>query len=60
MIAQVNSYGGQIAALNDAISHSVAGGNQPNDLLDQRDLLLDKLSELGNTSITAGASAAST
>lgn len=54
-IGEVNSYGVQIAQLNASISTAEAVGQTPNDLLDQRDVLIDKLSALGNTSITAGA-----
>jgi flagellar hook-associated protein 1 FlgK len=42
----------QIANLNAAIKKSVAAGDQPNDLLDQRDQLLDKLSGLAQISVT--------
>ncbi|HEY1597282.1 MAG TPA: flagellar hook-associated protein FlgK, partial [Thermoleophilaceae bacterium] len=42
----------QIANLNSAIKKSVASGDQPNDLLDQRDQLLDKLSGLAQISVT--------
>ena len=41
--------------LNVTISKLEVAGDTPNDLLDQRDVLLDKLSALGNVSITAGA-----
>jgi flagellar hook-associated protein 1 len=53
---QVNAMGAQIAQLNQAITASEMTGATPNDLLDQRDLLIDKLSELGNTtvSVTSG------
>ena len=39
---------------NTAISKLEAVGQNPNDLLDQRDNLLDEMSTLGNTQITAG------
>jgi flagellar hook-associated protein 1 len=42
----------QIASLNKAIKSSVQIGDQPNDLLDKRDLLLDQLSQLGQVSVT--------
>ena len=42
----------EIVALNDTIRRFVTAGDAPNDLMDQRDLLLDRLSELGQTSIT--------
>ncbi|HEX5363885.1 MAG TPA: flagellar hook-associated protein FlgK [Gallionella sp.] len=43
----VNSYSKQIAALNGSIKRAVATGNgqQPNDLLDQRDQLITKLNQ---------------
>jgi flagellar hook-associated protein 1 len=44
----------EIAGLNDTIGRFVTAGDQPNDLLDQRDLLLDRLSELGQVSVTQG------
>ncbi len=49
---QVGAYAKQLAELNDAIGHAQAAGQQPNDMLDQRDLLLDKLSELAQISVT--------
>jgi flagellar hook-associated protein 1 FlgK len=57
-INDVNSIGTQIAALNDAIAKSTVTGDHPNDLLDQRDLLIDKLSELGNVALANGANGA--
>jgi flagellar hook-associated protein 1 FlgK len=47
---EVGGYAAQLASLNTAIREQVAMGRQPNDLLDQRDLILDKLSELGQVS----------
>jgi flagellar hook-associated protein 1 FlgK len=41
-----------IARLNGEISQAVAAGRQPNDLLDQRDKLLDELSEYGQVTTT--------
>jgi flagellar hook-associated protein 1 len=49
---EVNQIGGQIAQLNDAIMKSRVTGDQPNDLLDQRDNLIDRLSQLGNVTVT--------
>jgi flagellar hook-associated protein 1 len=40
-----------IAELNDTIRRFVTGGDIPNDLLDRRDLLLDRLSEFGQISV---------
>ncbi|MFT3865982.1 MAG: flagellar hook-associated protein FlgK [Solirubrobacterales bacterium] len=42
----------EIALLNGAIRSAVTSGSEPNDLLDQRDLLLDELSALGQVSVT--------
>jgi flagellar hook-associated protein 1 FlgK len=42
----------QIAQLNHQIKLSLQAKQQPNDLEDRRDLLLDKLSELGNVTVT--------
>ncbi len=47
-IKQVNNYANQIAALNGEIVRSKGMGDNPNDLLDQRDNLVDKLSKLVN------------
>src|SRR3954468_18923302 len=41
-----------IAALNQAIKSAVQQGAQPNDLMDRRDVALDKLSALGQVSVT--------
>jgi flagellar hook-associated protein 1 len=43
-----------IADLNGKIKEAVAAGQQPNTLLDQRDLLIDKLSALGQVTVTEG------
>ncbi|MDF2683781.1 MAG: flgK [Brevibacillus sp.] len=43
---EINSLGQQIASLNNQISNVVPHGYQPNDLYDQRDVLVDKLSKL--------------
>jgi flagellar hook-associated protein 1 FlgK len=42
----------ELASLNGAIRDSERVGAQPNDLLDRRDLLLDKLSNLAQVSVT--------
>lgn len=49
-VKQVNSYVRQIADLNGEIVRSRGMGDNPNDLLDRRDLLVDKLSQLINIS----------
>lgn len=51
-VADVNAYGSQIAALNVTIRQQTVQGQPPNDLLDRRDVLLDKLSALTNTSVS--------
>lgn len=50
---QVSSYAAQIASLNTSISESVAvdPNNPPNDLMDQRDLMVSKLNELVKTDV---------
>ncbi len=45
-VDQVNGYAEQIANLNEQIFSSELDGNKANDLRDQRNLLIDKLSEL--------------
>jgi flagellar hook-associated protein 1 FlgK len=52
---EVQSYATQIASLNQQIKLSLVARQQPNDLEDRRDLLLDKLSELGHVTVTAQA-----
>jgi flagellar hook-associated protein 1 FlgK len=42
----------QIAVLNAQISQEQAAGQNPNDLMDQRDQLVDSLSSLANVSVT--------
>jgi flagellar hook-associated protein 1 FlgK len=43
-VAEVNALAGQLVDLNQQIVRVTALGQHPNDLLDQRDLLLDRLS----------------
>jgi flagellar hook-associated protein 1 FlgK len=45
-VAQVNEYTRQIAALNGDITRIKAMGDNPNDLMDRRDLLVDRLSAI--------------
>jgi flagellar hook-associated protein 1 FlgK len=47
---EVADYAKQLQGLNASIKEQQALGRQPNDLMDQRDLVLDKLSELGQVS----------
>ncbi len=51
-VAQINSLGSQIAALNHQISIAQASGGPANTLLDQRGALLDQLSQLTQVSYT--------
>jgi flagellar hook-associated protein 1 FlgK len=55
MVDQINADAKQIAGLNTAIAKLEAVNQNPNDLLDQRDNLVDELSTLGNTTTTPGA-----
>src|SRR4051812_44308861 len=48
----VASYAQEIAQLNQSIKAAVQQGDQPNDLMDRRDLALDKLSKLAQVSVT--------
>ena len=45
-VDQINSYAEQIAALNQQIQDSEISGHKANDLRDQRNRLMDKLSEI--------------
>ena len=49
-VSEANDYLAQIASLNDSI---VRGGSQSNDLLDQRDMLVEKLSALAPIKVDA-------
>ena len=49
---QLQNDANQIAALNGAIANAQAAGQNPNDLMDQRDSALDDLSSLGKISVT--------
>ncbi len=51
-VQSLNTAGTQIAALNVTIRQQLASGQQPNAVLDQRDLLLDKISALANVNVT--------
>jgi flagellar hook-associated protein 1 FlgK len=55
MVAQINADATQISHLNTSIAKLQAVGQNPNDLLDARDKLVDELSTLGNTTTTPGA-----
>ena len=50
-VDHINSIAYRIAALNERIGKIVAIGDEPNDLLDQRDYLIDELSKLVDINI---------
>jgi flagellar hook-associated protein 1 len=49
---QVQDYANQVAKLNQQIKLSLDAGQQPNDMLDRRDQLLDKLSSLAKVTVS--------
>jgi flagellar hook-associated protein 1 FlgK len=51
-VDRINSLAGQVAELNAEITGVLAAGDQPNDLLDHRDRLLDELSVLAGATAT--------
>ncbi len=51
-VKQVNDYSKQIADLNMEIVRVKALGDNPNDLMDRRDLLVEKLANLVNVTVT--------
>jgi flagellar hook-associated protein 1 len=51
---EINSLAKQIGDLNAQISRVVPNNYQPNDLYDQRDVLIDQLSKLVNVKVTPG------
>lgn len=57
---EVQSYANQIAQLNGQIQLAEAAGQKPNEMLDRRDELLDKLSSLANITVTQQADGADT
>jgi flagellar hook-associated protein 1 len=52
---QINSLAKQIGNFNEEISRLVANNYQPNDMFDQRDVLIDQLSKLVNVKVTPSA-----
>lgn len=50
-VEQINAIVKEVQELNTAIERIKALGNQPNDLMDRRDVLLDKLSSYGELDI---------
>jgi flagellar hook-associated protein 1 len=51
-LQQINDDAQSLQSLNTAIYNATAVGDTPNDLLDQRDQVLDDLSKLGSVSVT--------
>jgi flagellar hook-associated protein 1 FlgK len=49
---QVDQYAQQLGSLNQQIGQATAAGQSPNDLLDQRDEILDKLSAMATVQTT--------
>ncbi len=49
---EVAEYASQIAQLNGQIKQAEEAGQKPNEMLDRRDLLLDKLSSLAQVTVT--------
>lgn len=50
-VSEINAIGQQIANLNEQIGKVSASGNNPNDLMDKRDVLLEELSEMINIDV---------
>jgi len=50
-VDQINTYANDISKLNEQICKAEMDGNKANDLRDQRNLLMDKLSELVNLEV---------
>lgn len=57
-VDDINNLTTRIARLNDQVIRIVGAGDQPNDLRDQRDQLLDQLSKIVNISYTETSSGA--
>ncbi len=52
---EINSLAAQISNINEQISRLVPNDYQPNDLYDQRDVLIDQLSKLVDVKVSTGA-----
>jgi len=50
-VGQINDLSGQIAELNNTIQRVRSRGDNPNDLLDRRDLLVDRLASMINVTV---------
>lgn len=53
-VSEINVLAGEIAAVNARVAPFAGAGTPPNDLLDQRDLLIDKLARLVDTQTVEG------
>lgn len=53
-VAEVNRLAAQVAHLNAGIADATVGKQSPNDLLDQRDQLLDRLASLAGVTVRTG------
>lgn len=53
-VGEVNDLATHVAALNQSISDAVTQGASPNDLLDQRDVALDRLATLTGSTVRVG------
>ncbi len=51
LVGEVNNKAANIARLNKQIISAVGAGDNPNDLLDQRDILLDDLAKLSGSTV---------
>lgn len=51
LVSKINTLAQQIADLNNQIGKVSATGNHPNDLMDQRDLLLEELSQIAEIEV---------
>lgn len=49
---EINIIAYEVAGLNLKIAQNIGSGNQPNDLMDRRDMLLDQLSKLVDIQVT--------
>lgn len=48
---EINIAANEVAALNQRIAQQISAGKQPNDLMDRRDMLLDRLASLANIDV---------
>ncbi|MEA1885367.1 MAG: flagellar hook-associated protein FlgK, partial [Thermotogota bacterium] len=53
-VNQINTITAQIGNVNSQIRQSLIAGSEPNDILDERDKLLDELNKYANTTVKKG------